>query len=129
MDSQVTVKPDMNVAPPARVKWDKPDKDEYKQAITSQVTQLRWDISTPCIIDMQIGKLNSIVLKAVRSQGPQQQRRQRKAKLSTWTPEIQQAVKSKKEAFYKWKKESRPGNPLNTLMINQKLTTSYLRKL
>ena len=129
VDSQVTVKPDMNIAPPTRVRWDKLDKDEYKQAVTSQVTQLRWDISTPCILDMQIDKVNSIVVKAARSQGPQQQRRQRKAKLATWTPEIQQAVKSKKEAFYKWKKANRPENPLNTLVINKKFTTSYLRKL
>ena len=51
VDSPVTVKPDMNIAPPTRVRWDKLDKDEYKQAVTPQVTQLRWDISTLCILD------------------------------------------------------------------------------
>ena len=69
------------------------------------------------------------MVKAAGSQGPQQQQRQRKAKLVTWTPEIKQAVRNKKKAFYEWKKANRPDNPQNTWLINKKLTTSYLRKL
>ena len=69
------------------------------------------------------------MVKAARSQGPQQQQRQRKAKLVTWTPEIKQAVRNKKKAFYEWKKANRPDNLQNTWLINKKLTTSYLRKL
>lgn len=69
------------------------------------------------------------MVKAARSQGPQQQKRQRKAKLVTWTPEIKQAIRNKKTAFHEWKKANCPDNPQNALVINKKLTTSYLRRM
>ena len=133
VNRHVTVKPEVAIAPAPpphkRVRWDKLDKEEYKQTVSSGTSKLRHDISSPSILDLQITKLNEIVVKAARSQGPQQQQRQRKAKLVTWTPEIKQAVRNKKKAFYEWKKTNRPDNPQNTWLINIKLTASYLRKL
>ena len=129
VERHVTVKPEVAIAPSMRVRWDKLNKEEYQQAVSSGISQLRRDISSPNILDLQITKVNEVVVKAARSQGPKQQRRQRKAKLVTWTPEIQQAVKNKKKAFVEWKKANSPDNPHNTLLINKKLTTSYLRKL
>ena len=53
----------------------------------------------------------------------------RKAKLRTWTPEIQQAVKDKKCAFKQWKNGNRPEDSSKPLVISKKLTTIHLRRL
>ena len=54
----------------------------------------------------------------------------RKAKLRTWTPEIQQAVKdNKKRAFKQWNNGNRPEDSSNPLVVSKKLTTIHLRRL
>ena len=55
-------------------------------------------------------------------------RRVRRAKLRTWTPEIQQAVKDKKLAFKHWKDGDRPVEPENPLVLNKKSSTKQLRR-
>ena len=52
-----------------------------------------------------------------------------KARLKVWTPEIQDALRAKKQAFFEWKQNNKPNQKDNSLVINKKLTTGHLRKL
>ena len=46
--------------------------------------------------------------------------------MRVWTPEIQAAVQTKKEAFHKWKQAGRPENPTNRAVQEKKLKTISL---
>ena len=103
VDRNMAAKEDRSVAPSRRVKWDNINKEEYNRTVTRGITEQRQDISSEGVLDAQICKLNQIMVQAAEVLGPQRVRRQRKAKLDSWTPEISKAVKDKK-AFYDWKR-------------------------
>ena len=52
-----------------------------------------------------------------------------KSQVNAWTPEIKQAIQNKKRAFKEWKLASRPNESGNILVLNKKLSSSYLRRL
>ncbi|MCG7866750.1 MAG: hypothetical protein JAY74_10305, partial [Candidatus Thiodiazotropha taylori] len=56
-------------------------------------------------------------------------RNSRKPKLTVWSPDIQQAIKAKKQAFGEWKCNGQPSSKEHWLVINKKVTTKNLRKL
>ena len=79
-------------------------------------------------LDDRICKLNQILVSASSAAGPPVVQRVRRAKLKTWTPEIQQAERTKKLAFKHWKDGDRPVDPENLLLLNKKLSTKHLRR-
>ena len=80
---------------PKRVRWDKVDQTYYQQVISEGVKTLNTDATSLGSLDDKICKLNQILVSASVAAGPPVVRRVRRAKLRTWTPEIQQAVKDK----------------------------------
>ena len=60
---------------------------------------------------------------------PKRQRRARKAKLRTWTPEIRSAITDKKKAFHLWKAASKPQDEGNQILEQKRLATKVLRQL
>ena len=113
----------------SKVKWDKIDKDAYNFSVAERLAVMRTSIQSLGILDAEIQKLNEVLTGAAEDLAPKKVKRNRKVKLKVYGPEIKQAIKVKKEAFWQWKKSNRPVDRDNTLVINEKLTTNYLRKL
>ena len=119
----------VSTLPPSKVKWEKVDKAWYEEIVTEGVQDVRGGSTSLGALDAEIRQLNQILVKASEQAGPVRVMRPRKAKLQTWTPEIKQAIQNKKRAFKEWKLANRPNDVGNTLVINKKLATSYLRRL
>ena len=113
--------------PPRRVRWDKVDKPQYQQTVAEAVLKLQAEVTSLGALDDKICQLNQILVSASTAAGPPVVQRVRRAKLKTWTPVIQQAIKDKKLAFNQWKNGNRPVNPENPLVLNKKQTTKQLR--
>ena len=74
-------------------------------------------------------KLNVVFDTCAKAAAPSKERHPRKAKLRTWTPEIQSTVGAKKNAFFDWKAAGRPDDKEHHTVINKKNTTILLRQL
>ena len=119
----------VSTLPPSKVKWEKVDKACYEEIVTEDVQNV-WGGSTSLgALGAEICQLNQILVKASEQAGPVRVMRPRRAKLQTWTLEIKQAIQNKKKAFKEWKLANRPNDVGNTLLINKKLATFYLRRL
>ena len=115
--------------PPSKVKWKKIDKDQYREIVTVSIAKVDQNPTTLGALDAEIRKLNQVLVKASEQSGPTRVAKPRKAKLKTWTQEIKQAIQNKKRAFKEWKLASRPNEAGNILVLNKKLSSSYLRRL
>ena len=64
-------------------------------------------------LDNLVKKLNEISYSYAKSSAPYIEKRPRKAKLRTCTPQVKKAIVAKKKAFFEWKKAERPDNKEN----------------
>lgn len=113
-----------------KLKWEKIDKDLY-QSLVDRALPNKTSLGATSVgrLDVDVVKLNEILNTAAASAAPRKPRRHRKAKLEVWTPEIQTALKKKKEAFYQWKLNGRSQDSTNILVINKTLSTKELRRM
>ena len=105
--------------PPSKVKWEKIDKDQYRDIVTASIAKVDQNPTTLGALDAEIRKLNQVLVKASEQSGPTRVAKPRRAKLKTWTPEIKQAIQNKKRAFKEWKLASRPNEAGNILVLNK----------
>ena len=117
------------ILPSSKIRWEKLEKMQYEEILTGCMPNVKCGSTSLGALDAEIRKLNQILVKASEHAGPVRVVKPRRAKLKTWTPEIKQAIQIKKRAFKKWKLASRPNDAGNMLVMNKKLTTSYLRRL
>ena len=115
--------------PPSKVKWEKIDKDQYRDIVTVSIAEVDQNPTTLAALDSEIRKLDQVLVKASKQSEPVREAKPRRAKLKTWTSEIKQAIQNKKRAFEEWKLASRPNEAGNILVLNKKLSSSYLRRL
>ena len=115
--------------PSSKVKWDKLDKDRYQSVVTSKLVSLEHNVSSAAVLDVQVQKINDILVQATDEVRPKPVKRHRKARLNVWTAEIGLAVSAKKKAFWEWKQNNRPDQSDNVFVVNKKTTTKRLRKL
>lgn len=113
----------------AKVRWDKIDKEEYRIKVSEQLSSVNGKAESLCSLDNEISKLNDILLRSSKSQHKRAAKQYKKPKLKVWTPEIQHAIKDKKEAFCEWKHKGRPNLKDHWLVVNKKVATYNLRKL
>ena len=97
--------------------------------MSRQLSSVNCKAETLGSLDCEVRKLNDILVRSAKPLGTDIAKPRRKPKLKTWTPEIQQAIKDKKQAFGRWKEEGRPDSKDHWLLVNKKVTTSNLRKL
>ena len=131
VELEVNRVPETNLTMPqsSRIKWDKVDKEAYIATVSERLSTLKTDISSLGVLDSEIRRLNEILIGSAEDHAPKKLKRHRKAKLKVYSPEIKQAIKEKKKAFWRWKEGNRPGDEGDVLVINKKLTIKYLRKL
>ena len=118
-----------SIPTPRRIKWDKLDKAEYKATVANRLVSVNGEAKSTGLLDIEIQKLNEILVSSAKMLSPSVVSGSKKPKLRVWSPEIQQAVREKKKAFWEWKLGDRPKTKENWLVINRKTTTSNLRKL
>ena len=123
-----SIKTSVTLPLPSKVKWDKVDKEQYRECVRSQLFRVNTEFSSLGVLDKEIQKLTDILTDASKSAAPPVKKKGRKANLKVWSQEIQSAVKAKKEAFWHWKAGGRPRDSDHPLLINKKLTGVALRK-
>ena len=111
------------------MKWDKLDKDRYQSVVTSKLVSLEHSVSSAAVLDVQVQKINDILVQATDEARPKPVKQRRKARLNVWMAEIGLAVSAKKKAFWEWKQNNRPDQSDNVFVVNEKTTTKCLRKL
>ena len=122
-------KMDASIQQSNMVKWDKPDKEAYSQAVTQKLIALKTNPSSLGAIDCGIRKLNDVLVSTAETPAPRKVRHHRMARLNVYSPEIKQAIRKKKEAIWQRKRGNRPTDSGDVLVANKKLTTSHIRKL
>ena len=100
----------------SKLKWDKIDKDAYNSSVAEWLAVMRTSIQPLGILDAEIQKLNEVLTGAAQNLAPKKVKRHQKAKLKVYGPEIKQAIKVKKEAFWQWKEGIRSVDRDNTLV-------------
>ena len=111
------------------MKWDKLDKDRYQSVVTSKLVSLEHSVSSAAVLDVQVQKINNILVQATDEVRSKPVKRHRKARLNVWTAEIGLSVSAKKKAFWEWKQNNRPDQSDNVFVVNKKTATKRLRKL
>ena len=118
-----------NLKPPSNIRWKKLDKDLYNSLLSSALQEVDTSVDTVGTLNNSVMKLNDVLDTCAKAAAPSKERRPRKAKLRTWTPEIMSAVGAKKMAFFDWKAAGRPDDKEHHTVINKKNTTILLRQL
>ena len=118
-----------NLKPPSNIRWKKLDKDLYNSLLSSALQEVDTSVDTVGTLNNSVMKLNDVLDTCAKAAAPSKERRPRKAKLRTWTPEIMSAVGAKKKAFFDWKAAGRPDDKEHHTVINKKNTTILLRQL
>ncbi|MEW8547754.1 MAG: reverse transcriptase family protein, partial [Candidatus Thiodiazotropha sp.] len=126
---EIVNKPKSMQQKPAKVKWEKVDKDEYKARVSERLATVCGEQNSLGVLDSEIAKLNDILRTSANPQEKSGRKPSKKPKLKVWTPDIQQAIKEKKRAFGEWKFNGQPNTKEHWLVINKKVTTRNLRKL
>ena len=126
--SRATRKPE-SICNPKRVKWEKIDKEEYETRVAGRLHSIQASANSLNSLDINITKLNQILVKEAQDLQPTRPKAKRRPKLAVWNLDIKQAIRDKKKAFWYWKKENRPIEKKNELVIRKKLTTQNLRKM
>ena len=118
-----------NLKPPSNIRWKKLDKDLYNSLLSSALQEVDTSVDTVGTLNNSVMKLNDVLDTCAKAAAPSKERRPRKAKLRTWTPEIMSTVGAKKKAFFDWKATGRPDDKEHHTVINKKNTTILLRQL
>lgn len=121
-------KKDLKIERSSKIKWDKLDPEVYCAELSNSLEKLNYDVNSVAGLEMAVTKLNDILKTSAEAAVPKKLRRIRRAKLKTWTPEIQTALAAKKRAFHEWKVNGRSRNETDQTVINKKLTTKELRR-
>ena len=56
--------------PPSKVKWEKVDKDQYRDIVTASIAKVDQNPTTLGALDAEIRKLNQVLVKASEQSGP-----------------------------------------------------------
>ena len=120
---------DVNMKPSSRIKWDKVNKERYIRLLDESLRSLDINVATVSTLDNAVIKSNYIISKCAKKAAPKGVERLRRAKLRSWTPQVQEAVKAKKKEYYEWKCVGRPDDRTNSTVINKKHTTKLLRQV
>ena len=107
--------------PSSKVKWDKLDKDRYQSVVTSKLVSLEHNVSSAAVLDVQVQKINDILVQSTDEVRPKPVKRHRKARLNVWMAEIGLTVSAKKKAFWEWKQNNRPDRSDNVLWSTRRL--------
>ena len=91
-----------------RVRWEKVDKVEYRAILNKRLMTISGEADTVDSLNNEIQKLNEVLASSTKLLAPTVTKPAKKPKLQVWTPEIQQAIKEKKKAFWEWKLGNRP---------------------
>ena len=132
VELEVNWVPETNLTMPqsSRIKWDKVDKEAYNATVAESLSTLKTDISSLGVLDSEIRRLNEILIGSAEDHAPKKLNRLRKAKLKVCSPEIKQAIKEKKKAFWRWMEGNRPGDKGDVLVITrsspQNTSASYV---
>ena len=102
VELEVNSTPNINLCMPqsSQIKWDKIDKDAYNAAVSEKLSSLRTNISSSGVLNLEVRKLNEILVGSAEELAPRKPRRHRKARLKVYSPEIKQAITDKKQAFW-----------------------------
>ena len=73
--------------------------------------------------------VNDALTECADESAPKRQRRARKGKLRTWTPEIRSAITAKKKTLHLWKAAGKPQDLGNQILEQKRSTTKVLRQL
>ena len=114
---------------PSKVKWDKVDKDQYKEQVDKGMDRIKTEYSTLGSLDNEIRKLTDVLVEATVTAAPRPKKKRRKAKLKVWSIDVQNAVKAKKRAFWQWKVGGRSADKDHHLLISKKLASVNLRRI
>ncbi|MES9880811.1 MAG: reverse transcriptase family protein [Sedimenticola sp.] len=117
-----------NIERNSKIKWDRLDSDVYCAELNKSLPKLKDKVNSVAELELEVTKLNEILKSSAEASVPKRVRRIRKAKLKTWTPEIQIALAAKKKAFHEWKINGRSRNITDKTVINKKQTTRTLRR-
>ena len=113
--------PSETFSPPNKVKWEKVDKARYQSEVTAKLSELEHDALPLDTLDMQVRKINDILVQAANEARPKSVKRHRKARLTVWTPAMKDAVNAKKKAFWEWKHNNKPNQKDNVFVVNKKV--------
>ena len=81
------------------------DQERYNANLASSLRELDTEINTLGALDNSVKKLNDLLDSCARSAAPNTENRPRKAKLRTWTPEVQKAIVAKRKRFSNGRKQ------------------------
>ena len=105
------------------------DKEEYEMRVAGSFHSVQGGTDSLNSLDINITKLNEILVKEAQDLQPTRPKAKRRPKLAVWISDIKQAIRDKKKAFWYWKKENLPTEKENELVICKKLITQNLRKM
>ena len=111
-----------------RIRWDKVDKNLYRQTVEERLVELKLNLNTEEEIQHSFETINSILVEAATKSAPPYKTKRKKPKLQIRTPEIVESIKKKKQAQKNWRNNGRPRDPVNQLFIQRKQTTIDLRR-
>ena len=114
---------------PSKVKWDKVDKDQYKEQVDKGMDRIKTEYSSLGSLDNEIRKLTDVLVEATATVAPRPKKKRRKAKLEVWSIDVQNAVKAKKRAFWQWKVGGRSADKDHHLLTSKKLASVNLRRI
>ena len=104
LDKVTNMASSANLKPPSNIRWKKLDKELYNSGLLSSALQeVDTSVDTVGTLNNSVMKLNDVLDTCAKAAEPSKERRPRKAKLRTWTPEIQSTVGAMKKAFFDWK--------------------------
>lgn len=127
--NRVGVTEDKSIPNQTRVNWKKVDLDLYAALVSEKLPQIATCGNTVYDLEKAVSSVHQVLAQSADEAAPRRQRRARKAKLRTWTPEIISAISDKKNAFHCWKIAGKPNEEGNLLLAQKRLTTKVLRQL
>lgn len=111
-----------------KVKWDKVDKDKYRQLVEDRLSDGSvFDIESDSI-DLVAEDITDILVTSARQCQPKRTHKRSKMKRSNWGDTISKACNESKKAFYRWKVAGRPVNPEEQSYAEMKCKKRLLRR-
>ena len=112
---------------PARVKWEKVNKDDYSNAVYDNIIP-SCDITSDEVLHFSVHELIRSLKEAshLYSNGSRKSKASKNG-LKIWTPEISKAISVSKKAHWEWKQAGSPSDPHDQSSINRKSAKANLR--
>ena len=85
---------DVNMKPSSRIKWNIVNKERYIRLLDESLRSLDINVATVSTLANAVIKLNRIISECAKEAAPKGVERLRRAKLRSWTPQVQGAVKA-----------------------------------